>query len=184
VQFFALDVWNGGLAQAQSFVSDAQITYPLLRNAGAVTNSYAGGYEYVYVIGGDNRVVYRNLSGWNDAEVTAAVQSALDDLQGTPAPPSRVGSVRLPAPEPNPFNPRTTLTLELDQASAVASLSVFDQRGRRVRSLLESQTVDGPRFTVSWDGLDDRGMPLPSGVYFFRLDAGGSVDVVKGALVR
>lgn len=177
-------MWNGSLAQGQSFVSGAQISYPLLRNAGAVTNSYAGGYEYVYVIGGDGRIVYRNLSGWDDSGVTNAVQSALDDFQSTPAPPSVVSGVRLASPVPNPFNPRTTLALEVGQVPAVVSLTVFDMRGRRVRSLLESQLVGGPSVQVTWDGMDDSGVPVPSGTYFFRMESGKTVDVVKGVLVR
>jgi hypothetical protein len=165
-------------------VSNAQITYPLLRDAGSVTNSYAGGYEYVYVVGGDGRVTYRNLSGWNDSEVQAAVQSALDDLVGTPAPPSAERAVRMATPSPNPFNPRTTLTLEVPVEGASVTLEVFDQRGRRVRSLLREQVVTGPRHEVIWDGRDDMARDLSSGVYFFRLQAGDQISVRKGTLVR
>ena len=177
-------MWNGGLAQAQSFQSNAQISYPLLRNAGSVTNNYAGGYEYVYVIGGDGRVTYRNLSGWNDAQVLAAVQDALDDLVGTPAPPSAERAVRMATPSPNPFNPRTTLMLEIPAEGASVTLEVFDQRGRRVRSLLQSQEIAGPRYEVIWDGRDDMARDLSSGVYFFKLQSGDQVSVQKGTLVR
>ena len=177
-------MWNGTISQALSFVSNAQITYPLLRNAGSVTNLYASGYEYVYVIGGDGRVTYRNLAGWNDSEVSAAVQSALDDLVGTPAPPSADRTVRMSTPSPNPFNPRTTLSLEVPAEGASVTLEVFDQRGRLVRSLLEGQPVTGPRYDVVWEGRDDMGRELASGVYFFRLRAGDQVSVRKGALVR
>ena len=177
-------MWNGSSSQALSFVSNAQISYPLLRNAGAVTNSYAGGYEYVYVIGGDGQVTYRNLAGWNDSEVLAAVQDALDDLVGTPAPPSAGRAARLGTPSPNPFNPRTTLMLELPAEGAPVTLEVFDQRGRRVRSLLQQQVVAGPRYEVVWDGRDDMARDLSSGVYFFRLESGDQVSVRKGTLVR
>ena len=165
-------------------MSNAQITYPLLRNAGSVTNLYASGYEYVYVIGGDGRVNYRNLSGWNDSEVVAAVQSALDDLVGTPAPKATGRTVQMGAPSPNPFNPRTTLTLELPSEGASVTLEVFDQRGRKIRSLLQGQVVAGPRYDLVWDGRDDMGRDLASGVYFFRLQAADQVSVQKGTLVR
>ena len=184
MQFFALDVWNGGLAQALSFISNAQITYPLLRDAGGVTNLYGGGYEYVYVISGDGKVTYRNLSGWNDSQVSVAVQAALDDLVGTPAPPESGRAARLGAPNPNPFNPRTTLTLEVPDGGGVATLEVFDQRGRKLRTLLDAQALAGPRYEVVWDGKDDAGMELSSGVYFFRMRAGDRTSVTKGTLIR
>jgi hypothetical protein len=177
-------VWNGSLAQALSFQSNAQISYPVLRNAGTVTNSYATGYEYVYVIGGDGRVTYRNLAGWNDSEVLAAVQSAVDDLVGTPAPPSAGRAARLAVPSPNPFNPRTSLTLELPSGDVAVTLEVYDQRGRRVRSLLDGEVLAGPRYDVVWDGRDDMARDLASGVYFFRMQAADQVSVQKGTLVR
>jgi hypothetical protein len=72
---------------------------------------------------------------------------------------------------PNPARPSTRLRIALPAASAAsASLSVHDASGRRVR------TFAGPFAPgvndVTWDGLDDRGRPVRSGLYFFALDAG------------
>jgi len=70
---------------------------------------------------------------------------------------------------PNPFNPATTIAFEL-AADGEAKLEVFDASGRLVRVLLDATTARG-RHEVVWDGLDERGMEVPSGVYLYRLTA-------------
>jgi hypothetical protein len=72
---------------------------------------------------------------------------------------------------PNPFNPSTTIAFEL-AASAQTKLEVFDAGGRHVRSLLDGAIGRG-RHEVVWDGLDERGVRVPSGVYRYRLTAAG-----------
>jgi len=72
---------------------------------------------------------------------------------------------------PNPFNPSTTIAFEL-AADAQAKLDVFDASGRLVRALLDAGIARG-RHEVVWDGLDERGVGVPSGVYLYRLTAAG-----------
>jgi flagellar hook assembly protein FlgD len=71
---------------------------------------------------------------------------------------------------PNPFNPRTTVEFALSH-DATASLRVYDARGRLVRTLLESYVAAG-KHSVTWDGRNDQGVTVVSGVYFLRLQAG------------
>jgi len=83
---------------------------------------------------------------------------------------------------PNPFNPRTTIDFALDR-DAQTSIRVFDVQGRMVRTLVDSYLSAGRR-SVTWDGLDDGGSPVASGVYFLRMEAGGdfssrSVNLLK-----
>ena len=68
---------------------------------------------------------------------------------------------------PNPFNPAITIRFDLVHAELV-QLVVYDARGRVVRRLLEAQQPAGTH-AVRWDGLDDQGQSLPSGVYVYRL---------------
>jgi hypothetical protein len=84
---------------------------------------------------------------------------------------------------PNPFHPSTRIAYDLDVPSAVA-LTVFDVSGRLVRVLLESEEVSAGRHQASWDGGDDAGMALPSGVYFVELRAGGTRTTERIVLVR
>ena len=74
------------------------------------------------------------------------------------------------APRPNPFNPRTEVVFTLERPSKV-SVTIFDLRGRHVRSLLTEPRPAG-RHSVVWEGTDDRGASVASGVYFVRMDAG------------
>ncbi len=71
---------------------------------------------------------------------------------------------------PNPFAGRTTLRFELAAKTAV-TVSVFNLRGQKLRTLRPG-TLDPGSHDLVWDGRGDRGEPLPSGVYLWRLEAG------------
>jgi glucose/arabinose dehydrogenase len=70
---------------------------------------------------------------------------------------------------PNPFNSRTLIPFRLATAGEV-ELAVYDMTGQRVASLIESRMLAGAH-TASWNGMDDRGRPVASGVYVYRLRA-------------
>jgi hypothetical protein len=86
------------------------------------------------------------------------------------------------ANHPNPFNPSTTIRYTLGDAGHV-QLVVFDTAGRRVRSLVDATEAAGGH-TVTFDGRDDRGGILASGVYFYRLQAGGIAQTRKMVLLK
>ena len=67
---------------------------------------------------------------------------------------------------PTPFNPRTTIALQVHGAGPV-TLRVFDVAGRRIRELHTGWLGNG-RHEFAWDGRDDRGQPAGSGPYFAR----------------
>jgi len=83
------------------------------------------------------------------------------------AAPERPTSLHLGAAFPNPFNPRTTVELALPRTDHVL-LTVHDLRGRLVRTLRDGTMAAG-RHEVAFDGVDDAGRPLGSGVYVYRL---------------
>jgi len=70
---------------------------------------------------------------------------------------------------PNPFNPKTTIRYSLDAAGPV-SLRIFNSAGRLVRTLEEGIAIAGEHQVV-WNGLDDAGHSVASGVYHYQLDA-------------
>lgn len=72
---------------------------------------------------------------------------------------------------PNPFNPMTSITYDLPEASELITLRIYDVAGALVRSLVNSEKAAG-RYTVTWDGQDEAGERVASGVYFYRLTAG------------
>jgi hypothetical protein len=72
---------------------------------------------------------------------------------------------------PNPFRPNTTIRFALPSERQV-DLRVFDLAGRAVKTLANGQLGPGLH-TLVWDGTSDRGSRLASGVYFYRIVAGG-----------
>ena len=75
---------------------------------------------------------------------------------------------------PNPFNPCTTISFDLPQETVV-SLLVYDASGHLVDVLLENETAPQGRNEIVWSGRDQAGRSLPSGSYFCRLEAAGTV---------
>ncbi|MCZ6766885.1 MAG: M1 family aminopeptidase, partial [bacterium] len=83
---------------------------------------------------------------------------------------------------PNPFNPRTTISFETGVAGPVRVV-VYDSRGARIRGLMDSVTP--PQFhQISWDGRNDSGQDVASGVYFVRVETRQAVDVRKAILLK
>jgi hypothetical protein len=84
---------------------------------------------------------------------------------------------------PNPFNPTTTVEFTLPERVGV-SLKIYDILGREVATLLNGEEMNPGRYTVRWLGRTDYGIPVATGVYFYRIVAGGFVQVKKMVLIR
>jgi hypothetical protein len=97
-----------------------------------------------------------------------------------PAPARR--SFVLEQNHPNPFNPQTTIRYTLAHDGR-AVLRIFDATGALVRTLVDVNQAVGEQ-VVSWDGRTDRGGSAASGVYFYQLEADGSVQARKIVLLR
>ena len=82
---------------------------------------------------------------------------------------------------PNPFNPTTTIQYALPQAADV-ELTVYNVVGQPVRTLVAEHQSAG-RYVVEWDATNDSGHSLSSGMYFYRLQAGGEFFEVKKMLL-
>jgi aminopeptidase N len=83
---------------------------------------------------------------------------------------------------PNPFNPATTIRFSVPAKSHV-TIRVFDVTGSLVKTLL-SRNMDRGTYPVSWDGTNNAGEAVASGVYFYRLTAGLYRDQKKMVLIR
>ena len=77
---------------------------------------------------------------------------------------------RLHQNHPNPFSLETTIRFTLDKISTVM-LEICDIQGKRVRTLVDRNLPAGDHL-VEWDGKDDRGDPVTSGIYFYKIEAG------------
>ncbi len=85
---------------------------------------------------------------------------------------------------PNPFNPSTSIQYNVPEGEAGRiSLKVFDIRGQLVKSLVDAFASPG-LYKVHWDGSSERGMEVPSGVYFYRLQTGSFTQTRKMILLK
>ena len=83
---------------------------------------------------------------------------------------------------PNPFGAETTIRFSLP-AEAAVDVAIFDVAGKRVRGLV-SGTVAAGDHAVAWNGADDAGRALPSGIYFYRLFGRGLSETRRFVLAR
>jgi len=83
---------------------------------------------------------------------------------------------------PNPFNPETSIEFALPEAGKV-ELDIYNVLGQKVNALVDEQLPAGYH-TVVWDGTDNRGIKVASGVYFYRLSAGKFNAYRKMLLVK
>jgi hypothetical protein len=72
---------------------------------------------------------------------------------------------------PNPFNPTTQILFSLPNSERV-SLTIYNLIGQKIATLVDGTMAAGSH-VVTWNGRDSRGMQLPSGVYFYRLESPG-----------
>lgn len=83
---------------------------------------------------------------------------------------------------PNPFNPETDIQLVLGEETPVI-LKIYNIHGRLVKTLVEKKLPAGAH-KVHWNGRDDYGRQVPTGVYFLRLRAGEMVQTRKMVLIK
>jgi hypothetical protein len=70
---------------------------------------------------------------------------------------------------PNPFNPSTLISYGLPVNSHV-TVTIYSVTGQMIRKMYDGEAVAG-RHTIVWDGRNERGMPVGTGVYFYRMQA-------------
>ena len=83
---------------------------------------------------------------------------------------------------PNPFNPRTTIGFSLPRSEQVR-IDIYDLVGRLVRRLVD-RPMEAGRHQIVWNGWDDRGRTVASGVYFYQMTAGKQSPAKKMILLR
>jgi hypothetical protein len=103
----------------------------------------------------------------NESVFTLLQPSGTVDVAGEALP----RELALAAPSPNPARGGTNLRFALPRETRV-SVALYDQQGRRVRVLLQGAAPAGEH-ALAWDGRDDAGRPVASGIYFVRLGAEG-----------
>jgi len=83
---------------------------------------------------------------------------------------------------PNPFNPTTVIAFQVDRPATV-TLEIYNVLGEKVRTAMQSQVTAG-RYQVEWDGSNDAGQPVSSGIYFAKLQMDDRSKAVKMCLMK
>lgn len=78
---------------------------------------------------------------------------------------------------PNPFNPSTNIPYQIPEAANMM-IQIYNVKGNVVCTLLNERKTKG-QYIVQWDGLDESGKKVASGVYLCRMTAGNFIDVKK-----
>ncbi|MDI9525263.1 MAG: chitobiase/beta-hexosaminidase C-terminal domain-containing protein [Candidatus Cloacimonadota bacterium] len=107
---------------------------------------------------------------------------ALSDWSGVPNEDNVATPTRLLGNYPNPFNPSTTISFTTAKAAPV-QITIYNLKGQAVRTW-NLETEAGGNHSVQWDGLDDNGLSLSSGVYFYRMFSGAYSSTRKMVLMK
>lgn len=146
-------------------------------------------FEFPLSVPGDvppgHYVILEVESSWSTNGTRNQQIIEFPDPFGNPTP---VGETPLPKhlvleSYPNPFNPATTIRFALPKSETV-SLAVYDVTGRLVRTLLHNSRKPAGFFEAEWNGTDQSGKQVASGVYFFRLTTSTETLTRKAVLLK
>jgi hypothetical protein len=126
-------------------------------------------------------IVHAETASYNGRAVNLLIMGGItdvdDDLSGT-----LPSDYALYPNYPNPFNPSTTVRYDLPEQAKV-QITVYNMLGQVVRTLVDRQESPGQHETI-WDGRDDSGRPVSSGLYLYRMTAGDFTESRKMLLLK
>ena len=82
---------------------------------------------------------------------------------------------------PNPFNPSTTIEFSIKSDSKV-ELSIFNIKGQKIQTLIQNELIAG-KHSIIWNGDNDSGVSVSSGLYLYKLNVDGKSEVIKKCLL-
>lgn len=131
------------------------------------------------------RLVAVDLQGRKEIYSTLSVQvvngSIAEPLTGIPA------QFVLEQNYPNPFNPVTTIRFSTPSPGGekmTVSLRIYDMTGKLIKTLFHAPVEGGMKFSVVWDGTDEKGQPVSSGIYFARMETSKYIKTIKMMLMK
>jgi len=83
---------------------------------------------------------------------------------------------------PNPFNPTTTISFEIGE-SGKTQVEIYNAKGQKIKTLLNEKMEIG-QHSVIWNGKDDRGKHVSSGIYFYKVSVSGEQKVNKMIMLK
>ena len=203
-RFIALgiDLWDARASSVKSiWVDDGLASYPMLAMGSGVARDYGVVQDYYFVIDHEGVVRYRSPDArlgarFSDGEIRDSIDDALADLAAAleaveeteePEVITAVGAApQVPArfdldAWPNPFNAETTLSFTVSTAGPLI-LTLTDLQGRVLRDW--SGHYGTGSHSLTWDGRDESGEPVASGVYVATARHGAAAIARKVTLLK
>jgi len=84
---------------------------------------------------------------------------------------------------PNPFNPKTRIPFSISQSAENVTLRVYNMKGQIIRTLINQPSGPG-NYQIVWDGKDDNGNEVASGIYFSNLSVDGEKQTRKMVMIK
>lgn len=137
----------------------------------------------IYILSSDGR--WEELPTVDDGEMVAAWTQEAGTFRLGPRTIIVPHATSLHQNYPNPFNPSTRIVFDLgsrDGPSQRAKVVVYNLLGQQVCTLYNNQASPG-RYDLTWEGIDERGMAVASGIYFVRLSTSSGHQVTKKMLL-
>jgi hypothetical protein len=152
----------------------------LIPSTGSVSSG--GSYNFIDELDNATSAYYRIEEISRDGLSTFSSPVFVSTMTATEQPVTAPKDFTISQNYPNPFNPTTTIVYQLPQTQFV-ELNIFDVNGRKIRTLVSAVSEAG-RFNVSWDGMDENGDRVTSGVYFYKLQTESFSATKKMILAR
>jgi hypothetical protein len=171
---------DGHLAVDRNVVVDG---VPMAMGSGP-EHDYAAGvpFELEVSLTDENHTYYFYFSdGEADAQTAPETIDLTTDVASDDA--RAGGTWALSQPYPNPFTTRTEIRYSVPASAPEAGIAVYDVSGRLVRNLARGPHTVGLH-AVTWDGRDQEGRRVASGVYFVRMEAANTTEVQRLVFVR
>ncbi len=161
-----IDTWDGNSSGVQNYRSQTQITYPLLLKGGSTASDWGVSYQYSTVI--DQQGVIQFYDRTNKVnDINSAISSLLTATSIKEKPAGALFRFELKANYPNPFNPSTAIPFTVNREQNIR-LDIMDIGGRLIRTLVNARFAAGA-YELNWNGADNNGNAVGSGIYFIRL---------------
>ena len=164
---------DSALAGAGIAEADLEIAY--FDDASGIWRALA---TTVDTVGNTASATVDHFSLWALADKTDNIISGVKPVENNAV----VGTYKLAQNYPNPFNPATTIEYQLKETGNL-TLEIYNLLGQQVKVLMRGNQPSGT-YSITWDGRNDSGILVPSGMYFYRLKAGNFVQTRKMLFVK
>lgn len=138
-------------------------------------NVTTGNHTFEWIYQKDQSVSSGDDCGWIDFVNLPVIDNSFTTEETLPA-------LKILGNYPNPFNPDTTISFSIAEADQV-NLQVFNARGQLVRTLLDEISLPGT-IEVNWNGTDNTGSSVASGIYYYKIKTSKSNETKKMVLLK